>query len=133
MTPSPLAGEGRGEGATSNRTQALHPTTFARHLRANQTDAEKALWQHLRDRQIEGLKFRRQHVIETFTVDFACMEIKLIIELDGGQHQAQISYDEARTRTLERNGFCVLRFWNNEVLQNMDGVLEVIREHGLAM
>jgi very-short-patch-repair endonuclease len=132
LAPSPLAGEGRGEGAVGNRTQALHPTTFARHLRVSQTDAEKVLWHHLRDRQIEGCKFRSQQVIESFTVDFVCMEIKLIIELDGGQHQAQVSYDEARTRTLELNGFRVLRFWNNDVLQNTVSVLEVVRERCLA-
>jgi very-short-patch-repair endonuclease len=132
LAPSPLAGEGWGEGAASNRTQALHPITFARHLRAKQTDAEKLLWQHLRNRQIEDCKFRRQQVIESFTVDFVCIEIKLIIELDGGQHQDQVSYDEARTRTLELNGFRVLRFWNNDVLQNTEGVLEVVRERCLA-
>ena len=99
----------------------------ARHLRKNLTDAEQHLWRALRLRQILGVKFRRQHLIGPYIADFVCIERKLIIEVDGGQHAEQIAEDKARTAWLAAQGYRVMRFWNNEVLQNMDGVLEVIR------
>ena len=102
-------------------------TSNARNLRKNQTDDEKLLWQHLRNRQMLGQKFRRQFPIDTFIVDFVCLELKLIIELDGGQHAEQIEYDRHRTEKLQQRDFKVMRFWNNEVLQNTAGVLETIR------
>lgn len=102
-------------------------TSNARNLRKNQTDAEKLLWQHLRNRQMLGQKFRRQFPIDTYIVDFACLEVKLTIELDGGQHTEQIEYDQRRTEQLQKRGFKVIRFWNNDVLQNTTGVLEAIR------
>jgi very-short-patch-repair endonuclease len=97
----------------------------ARQLRRSQTDAERKLWFCLRDRRLHGLKFRRQAEIDSYVVDFLCAEAKLIIEVDGGQHAASAA-DTERTRTLESNGYFVLRFWNHDVLQNLDGVLEAI-------
>ena len=100
---------------------------LARALRKNQTDAEKLLWYRLRNRQLAGCKFRRQQIIGPYITDFLCLEPKLIIELDGGQHSEQKEQDEQRTRFLESMGYQVLRFWNNEVLGNPDSVLEAIR------
>jgi very-short-patch-repair endonuclease len=98
----------------------------AKRLRRDQTDAERVLWLRLRDRRLEGLKFKRQVPIEHYIVDFCCAEARLIIELDGGQHATRMTEDAARTRVLEAFGYLVLRFWNNDVLQNTDGVLEEI-------
>jgi very-short-patch-repair endonuclease len=89
------------------------------------TDAERKLWLHLRDRQFHGRKFRRQVLIGPYVADFACIDERLIIELDGGQH-AENQDDLRRTADIEATGFRVLRFWNNEVSQNIDGVLSVI-------
>lgn len=105
----------------------MNLSTNARSLRKNQTDVEKLLWQYLRNRHLLGHKFRRQFPIEPYIVDFVCLELKLIVELDGGQHAEQIEYDQYRTQQLQQRGFKVLRFWNNEVLQNTTGVLEAIR------
>ena len=99
---------------------------FKKTLRTNQTDAESRLWYHLRDRRFQGWKFRRQHILQGYIVDFVCLERKLVIELDGGQHAEQEAYDNRRTRVLEKDGFKVIRFWNNEVLTNTEGVLEMI-------
>jgi very-short-patch-repair endonuclease len=99
-------------------------TTFARRLRRNQTDAERVLWFRLRDRRLNGLKFKRQVPVDKYIVDFLCTEARLIIELDGGQHATR---DETnRTAVLEAMGYVVLRFWTNDVLSNTDGVLEEI-------
>jgi len=84
--------------------------TIARNLRNNQTDSEKLLWSHLRNRQIAGFKFRRQFPIEAYIVDFACISYNLIIELDGGQHTETADHDEARTKFLNEKGFKVIRF-----------------------
>jgi len=100
----------------------------ARGLRQTMTDAERTLWRHLRNRQLSGLKFRRQHEIDRYIVDFVCTEALLIVELDGGQHADQVNYDERRTQQLEAMGYRVLRFWNNDVLVNIDSVLEVVME-----
>jgi adenine-specific DNA-methyltransferase len=100
--------------------------TRARELRKNPTDAEKALWKHLRLRQLGGYKFRRQQPLGPYIVDFVCSEKRLIVELDGGQHAEQVAYDEARTAWLEAQGFRILRFWNNDVLKEIDAVKEVI-------
>lgn len=89
------------------------------------------LWQHLRSRQLEGLKFRRQQPIDNYIVDFVCLEKRIIIEVDGGQHAVEKEKDIERDNYLERNGFRVLRFWNNDVLTNIDGTLEVIRKNCL--
>lgn len=101
-------------------------TPVARKLRANQTDAEDRLWHHLRDRRLEDAKFVRQFQIDGYVADLACRTAKLAIELDGGQHNAK--RDAARTVIIENYGYRVLRFWNNDVLQNTDGVLEQIRQ-----
>jgi very-short-patch-repair endonuclease len=98
---------------------------FSRSLRNYPTEAEKKLWQRLNRKQLQGLKFRRQYAIENYIADFVCLERRLIIELDGGQHNDNAHYDE-RTRIIESKGFLVLRFWNNEVFENMEGVLLVI-------
>ncbi len=90
------------------------------------TDAERALWGVLRSRQLQGFKFRRQHPIGKFVVDFVCLERKLILELDGGHHAEQIEADAERTAFLESLGFRVLRFWNNEVLTELEGVAQQV-------
>ncbi|MFV1998294.1 MAG: endonuclease domain-containing protein, partial [Acidiferrobacterales bacterium] len=97
-------------------------------MRKNQTEAEKRLWWHLRNRQMEGCKFRRQEVIGDYIVDFLCLEPKLIIEVDGGHHIDQYEYDQVRTKYLASLGYKVIRFWNNDVLANTPAVLEKIRE-----
>ncbi len=102
-------------------------TGIARKLRRDMTDAERRLWTHLRASQLEGVKFTRQYPIGDFVVDFACRSARLAIELDGGQH-ADNSADEERTRLIEAHGYRVIRFWNNDVLQNTDGVLTMILE-----
>ena len=102
-------------------------TEKARSLRKNQTEAERLLWRHLRNRQLCQAKFRRQFPINPYIVDFACLELKLIIELDGGHHAEQISYDEKRDFFLKQQGFKILRFWNNDVTGNLEGVLERVR------
>jgi very-short-patch-repair endonuclease len=100
----------------------------ARQLRRDQTDAEHRLWARLRDRQLGGAKFRRQHPIGPFVADFCCPQGKLIVELDGGQHAEDVAADEKRSRFLEAQGYRVLRFWNHDVLQNTEAVLERIVE-----
>ena len=101
-------------------------TTTARRLRRHQTDAERILWFRLRGRRLADWKFKRQVPIDRFIVDFVCADAKLIIELDGSQHADRTHHDEERTRTLEAMGYLVLRFWNNDVMSNLDGVLEEI-------
>ena len=105
-------------------------TTLARNLRRKQTDAERKLWLILRSRQFENSKFRRQEPIGKYIVDSVSLERELIIELDGGQHnqQSEMENDEVRTKWLEKKGFRVIRFWNNDVLQNIDGVAYKILE-----
>jgi very-short-patch-repair endonuclease len=100
----------------------------ARSLRRNATDAERHLWYFLRRRHIEGVRFRRQFPVGSFIVDFICLEAGLIVELDGSQHQVSIAYDAYRDRFLKAKGFRVLRFWDNDVLQRTESVLQVIWE-----
>jgi len=95
-------------------------------LRSNMSDVEQALWHLLQCRQISGLKFRRQHPFGDYILDFVCLENKLVIEVDGGQHGQQAGYDENRTQKLQAAGFRVLRFWNNEVLKEIESVKEKI-------
>src|SRR3970282_1659849 len=102
-------------------------TQRARELRSNLTDAETKLWQHLRRKQLVGHRFRRQVPLGHYIADFVCFEARLIIEVDGGQHGEQLAYDSARTVWLESQNFRVIRFWNNDVLGNIEGVLESIR------
>jgi len=96
---------------------------IARSLRQRSTDAERVLWHHLRNRHLAGAKFRRQHPIGRFVVDFLCLELGLIVELDGGQH-LDSEADKQRDDWLNKEGYRVLRFWNNEVLKNTNAVLE---------
>ncbi|HXD35593.1 MAG TPA: endonuclease domain-containing protein [Rhodanobacter sp.] len=96
----------------------------AKSLRTTSTDAEIKLWYHLRAKRLGGLKFRRQHPIPPYVADFFCEELKLVIELDGSQHNE--GADSARTHALERQGLLILRFWDNQVLQEIEAVLEAI-------
>ena len=134
--PLPLAGEGVNPKATSGwgnslsreRERAGVRVQNARALRINGTDAEQTLWSHLRARQLNGHKFRRQHPIGSYIADFVCVESQLVVELDGGQHaQGQApAYDERRTQFLNNQGWQVLRFWNHEVLTELAAVLQAI-------
>ena len=98
----------------------------ARALRRNMTDAERLLWRSIRDRQMGGWKFRRQHPIRPFIVDFVCVERKLIIEVDGGQHANKVQEDASRSGYLRNKGYRLLRFWNNQVLKETEAVLDMI-------
>ena len=98
----------------------------ARQLRKTQTDAELRLWKLLRNRGAAQYKFRRQHALGSYFLDFVCLEKKLVIEVDGSQHFAQIAYDEKRTALLMQRGFRVLRFWDNDVLLRTDSVMQTI-------
>lgn len=102
-------------------------TEQARVLRKNPTEAERTLWKHLRLRQLEGQKFRRQQPLGLYIVDFICIKKRLIVELDGGKHAEQVVPDAERTAWLEAQGFRVLRFWNHEVLKDIEAVIDVIR------
>ena len=99
----------------------------AKALRRNQTEAEQRLWYHLRAHRFMGIKFKRQKPLGHFIVDFVCMERWLIIELDGGQHSEEVAYDQRRDAWLHSQGFRILRFWNNDVMQQLERVLEQIR------
>lgn len=113
-----------------NKLTRIKPQTkkASRRLRSEMTDAERRLWQCLRLRQVEGHKFRRQHPLGRYILDFVCLERRLVVEVDGGQHSEQQDYDETRTEWLRWRGFRVVRFWNNEIMNNIDGVMEAIRQ-----
>jgi very-short-patch-repair endonuclease len=98
----------------------------ARTLRGDMTEAEKRVWQILRSRQIKAYKFRRQVPIGRYIADFVCHEARLIVEIDGGQHDRPSPREAERTGFLQNEGYRILRFWNNEVLANLDGVHETI-------
>jgi len=119
---------GRGEGSEmhtrSNPPLPTRTRSTAKTLRTKTTDADAALWYHLRDRRLAGLKFRRQHPIPPYVVDFYCGEARLIVELDGSQHYP--SADASRTEMLERQGFLIVRFWDNKILVEMERVLNEI-------
>ena len=104
------------------------PRDTARSLRANVTEAERKLWSKLRKRQLNGFRFRRQYSIGPFFADFVCLEAHLVIELDGSQHAERARQDEIRSAFLRANGFRVLRFWNSEVAEDLDSVVERIAE-----
>ena len=110
------AGQGGGDVGTSN----------ARRLRQNRTDAERALWERLRRKQLDRLRFRQQVPIGPYVVDFLCPKQRLIVEVDGGQHAVATAADLERAAWLEGRGFRVVQFWNNDVVQNLDGVIETI-------
>ena len=113
------------------RARRLTPITRqrSRTLRRNPTDAERKLWSALRRKAVAGARFRRQHPLGRFFADFCCLEHKLIIEVDGGQHSEAQEYDQRRTEFLESLGFRVLRFWDSDVLTNLEGVLAAILQH----
>jgi very-short-patch-repair endonuclease len=115
---SPVKGEGKGSAVPQMRQRA-------RTLRTRMTDAERKLWFALRDRRFSGFKFRRQVPIDRFIADFICFEARLVVEVDGGQHADSVR-DQQRDRWFAANGFRVVRFWNNEVLSNLEGVLTVL-------
>jgi very-short-patch-repair endonuclease len=121
-SPLPLAGEGR----VREICHMLSPVSNARALRRQSTDAERRLWVFVRNRQLGGYRFRRQVPLGRYIVDLVCIRARLIVEIDGGQHAERQLDDLERTWHLARRGFRVLRFWNNEVLQETEGVLEKI-------
>ena len=124
--PSPPSGErvqGEGERIGKRNTVRIRQ---ARSLRQRQTATERALWARVRNRQVPGAKFRRQYPVGFYIADFCCTEHRLIIELDGGHHAARSEEDRRRTAYLEAQGYRVLRFWDNEVLRQVDAVLEQI-------
>ena len=125
LLPSPIGRGVRGEG---KKPLPRHLLDFARQLRKDQTDAERLMWSLLRDRRLAGFKFRRQHPVEPYILDFYCHEARLAVELDGGQHNEpdERARDARRTAFLEDQGIRVLRFWNNEVFTNTEGVLQAI-------
>lgn len=98
----------------------------AKALRRNMTDAERKLWAALRGHRFQGLAFRRQSPIGPFIVDFVCQQLRLIIEVDGGQHATKTRHDTQRAAWLTSKGYRILRFWNSDVLRNMEGVLQTI-------
>jgi very-short-patch-repair endonuclease len=108
----------------TNKKLLVHQTQ--RKLRRNMTDAELRLWRYLKGRQMSGFKFRRQHPFEDYVLDFVCLEAMFIIEVDGAQHAHNTISDRARTKKLREAGFKVVRFWNNEVLEQMEAVKESI-------
>lgn len=99
---------------------------YAKRMRSDATEAERVLWRHLRGKRFSGYKFKRQKPVGAYIVDFVCMRCMLAIEADGGQHGDAVAYDAARTAWLESQGFQVLRFWNNDVLQRTEAVLDSI-------
>ena len=119
--PSPARGEGNEPAASSSRVS----TSRARALRARMPDAERRLWFALRDRRFANFKFRRQVPVGPFIADFVCYTARVVVEVDGGQH-ADSWTDERRDRWFAANDFLVLRFWNNDVLSNLEGVLTSI-------
>lgn len=123
--PSPPWGEGGAKRRVRGQKPAPSSLGRARSLRRNETEAEKRLWNLLRNRSIAGLKFVRQHPVGPFFADFVCREHMLVVEVDGSQH-ADAASDVARTAFLNARGYAVLRFWNNEVLAELDGVAAML-------
>jgi very-short-patch-repair endonuclease len=133
LRPSNPRSEGEGRVQTKLRISVLKPNIStlkerARQLRRDQTDAEKTLWARLRSRQLNGFKFRRQLVIGPFITDFCCFDQRLVVEIDGGQHASKIATDETRSAFLRSRGYRVLRFWDKEVFENIDAVLQRIAQ-----
>ena len=118
---SPCKGEDQGGGLKFRRVDS-ELLRNAKELRKNPTEAEKRLWYYLSSDSLKSFRFRRQHPIDHYIVDFVCLKQKLVIELDGGQHALNQEYDAKRTDYLEKKGFHVIRFWNNEIVENMEGV-----------
>jgi len=115
------------ETTISSRKTLMRQRNFARAMRHMPMDAERKFWWQVRDRRLNGYKFKRQFLVGPYIVDFVCLDHRLVVELDGGQHSRQVAYDEARSAFLKTRGYRVLRFWNYDVLTDMDGVLERVR------
>ena len=124
--PLPLAGEGGAQRRVRAEGKKAAAAVKARKLRRTSTEPERLLWAHLRNRHLGGHRFVRQHPVGPYFADFLCREQKLVIELDGGQH-SDSAYDTARDRFLNRAGYSVLRYWNNDVARNLSGVLETLQ------
>ena len=127
----PRSGEGEGlssQQSTNDKAYDPLPTQRSRDLRNHGTPAERTLWNALSNRKLAGVRFNRQVVIKPYICDLVARSQKLVIELDGGQHGDAVAYDAARTKFLEARGYRVLRFWNNDVMQNIDGVVTKIEE-----
>ena len=122
-------------GGRQRYSRSKEQTNFARSLRRNMTDAENRLWLFLKQKQLDGLTFRRQHPIDKYVVDFWCSSLKLVIELDGGQHgmPTGIKKDNIRCAFLKERGITILRFWNTDVMKNTAGVLETIHRTVLGL
>jgi len=129
ISPPPLQRGRVREGVPSIMRKAKRTDTAkkaAKRLRGQPTDAESRLWYRLRRKQIDGHRFRRQSPVGPYVVDFLCAEAKLVVEVDGGQHTWRADDDAKRTAWLESQGYRVIRFWNNEISDNIEGVLETI-------
>ena len=117
---------------SANHTNMVHDPTLprdtARTLRTNATEAEQKLWSHLRKKQLDGFQFRRQYSIGPYFADLFCLEAKLVIEVDGSQHADREAQDERRSALMHTKGYRVLRFWNFEVMSNVESVVERIAE-----
>ena len=126
--PSPHPSPARGEGVRARHFYTEKTLAYSKDLRKNMTDAEQTLWFYLRNNQLAGYKFRRQEAIDNYIGDFVCYKKKLIIELDGGQHndEQNIEQDKIRQNYLEQQGFKILRFWNDNIFNNIEGVLDTI-------
>jgi very-short-patch-repair endonuclease len=129
---SPIGGEGQGEGVVvkertfEERIERAPRRTFAKRLRRNETDAERKFWWLVRGRQFAGMKFRRQYLIGPYIADFVCLEARLVVELDGGQHAEQMEYDRKRDAFLASKGFRVIRIWNVDFLTNTDDAMDAV-------
>ena len=129
QSPSPLEGEGGTQPVRAGRVRGYSKQTLtrAKRLRRELTDAERKLWGLLRSRQLNGAKFRRQQPIGPFIVDFVCLDRRLVVEADGGQHSGS-KRDQQRDAWLSSRGYRLLRFWNRDILGNPDGVICVIAD-----
>ena len=109
-----------------SRRAAAPRRAHAKRMRREPTEAEKLFWWEIRDRRLEGYKFKRQYLVAGYIADFVCLERKLIIELDGGQHSETTEYDAKRSVVLREHGFRVMRIWNAEIFKNMEGVIDAL-------
>jgi len=124
-SPSPLAGEGKTARSDVRERGRIVQRNRAKAMRSEPTEAEHRLWQILRAKRLAGFKFKRQLPIDHYIVDFVCLRERLIVEADGGQHSGSVG-DKRRDAYLKSQGFRVLRFWNNEIFENEEGVLTSI-------
>ncbi len=128
---SPLVGEGRGEGLKASHFYTKQSLEYSKELRKNMTNAEQILWHYLRNRQLAGMKFRRQEAFDKYILDFVCYEHKLVIELDGSGHleERQKEHDIERDKFIEQNGYKVIRIFNNDIINNINGVIDYILQN----